>query len=32
MSWRDDSYPGLKIQAQRIDALLQRRAPQGSGA
>jgi hypothetical protein len=32
MSWRNDRHPDLKIQAQWIDAFLQRRAPQGSGA
>jgi hypothetical protein len=32
MSWRNDRLRGLKIRAQWIDVLLQRRVPQGSGA
>lgn len=32
MSWRNDRLRGLKIRDQWIDALLQRRVPQGSGA
>lgn len=32
MSWRNGRHCGLKIRAQWIDALLQRRVPQGSGA
>lgn len=32
MSWRDEQHAGLKIQAQRVDAFLEQRAPQWTNA